>query len=180
MKCASLMVTTITMVLFGAAAGARAASSTSSSTYTDLHGKRCHEVDSSSRGSTRQCPGVRGYSLLIYDDDDRTSVDIVTPSQAVYPLSFWDVVTPGYAVVGQKAQWQLGRRRGKEVPTALTLRLTRLDKHNSGELITVARIDADGACVVFRSDALAPNAVALATKAAANRASKCLGALQDE
>lgn len=168
----------ITMVLLGSSAAAQAQAHPSA--YTDLHGKRCHDVESSSRGSTRQCPGVRGYSLLIYDDDDRTSVDIVAPDHATYPLSFWDVVTPGYAVVGQKAQWQLGRRRGKEVPTALTMRLTRLDKHNSGELITVARIDADGACVVFRSDALAPNAAALATRAAANRASKCLGALQDE
>ncbi len=172
MKCARLLMT----MLLGACAAAQAAPGP----YTDLHGKGCHEVDSSSRGSTRQCPGIRGYSLLIYEDDDRTSVDIVAPDQAIYPLSFWDVVTPGYAVVGQKAQWQLGRRRGKEVPTALTMRLTRLDKHNSGELITVARIDADGACVVFRVDALAPNAVALATKAAANRASKCLGALQED
>ena len=150
------------------------------SAVSDLHGKLCHTVDSSSYGSVRSCPGVRGYALLVYDDDDRTSIDIVAPRGAVYPLSLWDVVTPGYAVIGQKAEWQLGQRKGRQVPTALVLRLTKLDKHDTGELIAVARIDADGACVVFRGDARAPATERLAARAAANRSSKCLGAYQEE
>lgn len=150
------------------------------SAVSDLHGKRCHAVESSSHGSVRSCPGVRGYALLVYDDEDRTSIDIVAPRGAVYPLSLWDVVTPGYAVIGQKAEWQLGQRKGRQVPTALVLRLTKLDKHDTGELIAVARIDADGACVVFRGDARAPATERLAARAAANRSSQCLGAYQDE
>ena len=147
---------------------------------SDLHGKHCREVDSSSRGSTRQCTGVRGYALLVYDDDDRTSVDIVAPRGAVYPLSLWDVVTPGYAVIGQKAEWQLGTRKGRQVPTALLVRLSKLDKHDTGDVIAVARIDADGACVIFKANARSPGAEAQAIKAARNQTSKCLGAYQEE
>ena len=156
------------------------ASSAAQVAVTDLHGKQCHSVASSSRGSTRECAGVRGYALLVYDDDDRTSIDVIAPKGAVYPLLFWDVVTPGYAVIGQKAEWLLGTRKGRPAPTALTVRLTRLDLHDTRDLIAVARIDGDGACVVFKADAAAPGADERAARAARNHASKCLGAWQEE
>ena len=173
----------LSLLLLGALclpATATASAANNTSAVSDLHGKLCHSVASSAHGSVRSCPGVRGYALLVYDDDDRTSIDIVAPRGAVYPLSLWDVVTPGYAVIGQKALWQLGQRKGRQVPTALLLRLTKLDKHDTGELIAVARIDADGACVVFRGDARAPNSERIAARAAANRYSRCLGPYQDD
>ncbi|MEJ7808331.1 MAG: hypothetical protein WKG03_20720, partial [Telluria sp.] len=72
------------------------------SLYTDLHGKACKtvELDRGSGASTRQCPGVGGYSLLVHEARAQTSVDIVTPRGAVYPLEYWEVVTPGLAHVG--------------------------------------------------------------------------------
>ena len=144
--------------------------------YSDLHGKHCRTIDTSARGGSRHCSGVAGYSVLVHDDDDRTSVDVVAPGKAVYPLAFWDVVTLGYASVGQKAEWRMGRRNGKSVPTALLVRLTRLDTRNPGELIAVARLDRDGACVVFKGDMAAPGVEDAARQAAADPASKCLGA----
>ncbi|MFP5393671.1 MAG: hypothetical protein ACLGI6_19335 [Gammaproteobacteria bacterium] len=128
------------------------------------------------RGSTRRCSGVAGYALNVHDDDDRTSVDIVAPKGDIYPLSYWDVVTLGYASVGQKAEWRMGTRKGRSVPTALVVRLTRLDNRNPGELIAVARVDRDGACVIFKGDMADPGVDELARKAAAEPNQKCLGA----
>lgn len=146
------------------------------SRYSDLYGKQCRTTDLSPRGSTRECAGVAGYALAVHDDDDRTSVDVIAPNRAVYPLSYWDVVTPGYASVGQKAEWVMGARRGRVMPTALLVRLTRLDQRDPGELIAVARLDRDGACVVFKGDIGEPGVEAEARKASADPVRKCLGA----
>ncbi|GEM_PF-4098395 len=145
---------------------------------SDLYGKKCRTLDTSARGSTRRCAGVGGCALMIYEDDDRTSVDIVAPNKSLYPLSYWDVVTLGYAAVGQKAEWRVGTRpgrKGRPVPTALLVRLNLLDQRHPGELIAVARIDPDGACVVYKADLAEPGAELAARKAAADPASKCLG-----
>lgn len=159
---------------------ASAASPAPTRTFTDLHGKHCQTLDTNPYGGSRLCRGVAGYALVVYDADDRSSVDIVSPANALYPLAYWDVVTPGYAMVGQKAEWHLERRRGKPVPTALLIRLTRLGTGSAGELIAVARIAHDGACVVYRGDLLDPATEAAARRAASDPASKCLGVLEAE
>jgi hypothetical protein len=153
---------------------ARAASPTSAA-YTDLHGKTCETLDATPRGGSRLCRGVAGYALVVYENDERASVDIVTPGNALYPLSYWDVVTPGHVVIGQKAEWRIEKHKGKRVPTALLVRLTKLDAKSPGELIAVARIHHDGACVVFRADLVDASVEAAARRAAADPASKCLG-----
>jgi hypothetical protein len=154
-----------------------------SSMYTDLYGKRCQTVeqDRGSGATTRHCAGVGGYSLLVHEANAQTSVDIVTPGHAVYPLEYWEVVTPGLARVGRKAEWRVERRDGRLVPTAL---LVRLDTGNpitegprvaSGSVITAARIEVDGACVVYQGNAAPKTADAAARSAAADPQRKCLG-----
>lgn len=154
-----------------------------SSMYSDLYGKGCKiiELDKASGANTRRCAGVGGYSLLVHEANAQTSVDIVTPGRAVYPLEYWEVVTPGLSRVGRKAEWRVERRGSRIVPTAL---LVRLDMGNPaasgprvapGSVITAARIEADGACVVYQGNAAPKTADAAARSAAANPRSKCLG-----
>jgi len=153
------------------------------SMYSDLYGKSCKivEFDKASGATTRRCAGVAGYSLLVHEANAQTSVDIVTPKRAVYPLQYWEVVTPGLARVGRKAEWRVEQRGARLVPTAL---LVRLDTGNlltsgprvaPGPVLTAARIAADGACVVYQGDATPRTADAAARSAAADRRSKCLG-----
>lgn len=153
------------------------------SLYSDLYGNSCKiiELDKASGANTRRCAGVGGYSLLVHEANAQTSIDIVTPSGAVYPLEYWEVVTPGLSRVGRKAEWRVENRGGKLAPTGL---LVRLDTTNpvltgprvaAGSILTAARIDADGACVVYQGDARPSTADADARRAAANAASKCLG-----
>ncbi len=153
------------------------------SLYSDLYGKACKtiELDKASGANTRRCTGVAGFSLLVHEANAQTSVDIVTPAGAVYPLEYWEVVTPGLSRVGRKAEWRVEQRGGRVVPTGL---LVRLDTTNpvlagprvaAGTILTAARIEADGACVVYQGNAQPSTADALARSAAADAASKCLG-----
>lgn len=153
------------------------------SLYSDLHGKSCRmvETDPASGATSRLCAGVAGYSLLVHEARAQTSVDIVTPKGEVYPLEYWEVVTPGLSRVGRKADWRVEKRYGRLVPTALLVRLdvTHEEPHGprlaQGGLITAARIAVDGACVVYQGDGVAKTADQMARRAAASRDSKCLG-----
>jgi hypothetical protein len=153
------------------------------SMYSDLYGKACKviERDKTGSASVRRCTGVGGYSLLVREAYDQTSVDIVTPARAVYALEYWEVVTPGLAHVGRKAEWRVEQRGGTLVATGL---LVRLDTSNPtthgprlapGAILTAARIAADGACVVYQGNAAPKSADAAARAAAADPNSKCLG-----
>lgn len=159
-----------------------------SSLYTDLYGKQCKLVasDKGSGSTTRQCKGVGGYSLLVHETNARSSVDIVTPGQQIYPLEYWEVVAPGPSYVGRKAEWRVERAGKRLVPTGLLVRLNAADpatqgpRHAPGALITAARIAHDGACVVYQSNAAPRQADARARAAAANPKLKCLGVFSSQ
>jgi hypothetical protein len=153
------------------------------SLYTDLYGKSCKtiEYDAVNGGSTRQCAGVGGFSLLVHEARAQASIDIVTPRGAVYPLEYWEVVTPGLSRVGRKAEWRVEERHGKVVPTAL---LVRLDTGNTilegpreaaGSILTATRIADDGACVVYQGDGALKTADSTARNAVLESGRKCLG-----
>lgn len=154
------------------------------SLYTDLYGKACKTIETvrASGASTRLCKGVAGYQLLVHEANGQTSVDIVTPNKAVWPLEYWEVVTPGLSSVGRMAEWRMEKRNGKPVPVALLVRLHTATlgidgprMAGSGAILTAARIEPDGACVVYQASATARTADADARRAAAQRQRKCLG-----
>ncbi|MFL6658458.1 MAG: hypothetical protein ACJ8GW_10330 [Massilia sp.] len=156
------------------------------SRFSDLYGKHCTALagEPESGISTRRCSGVAGYSLLIHEAHAQTTVDIVTPAQVVYPLQLWEVVTPGLAYVGRKAEWRMGMRGGRAVPTALLLRLDTRNPQSEGPrlaggaILTASRIAADGACVVYQGSATPRQADALARAAVQDGRRHCLGVFQ--
>ncbi len=153
------------------------------SLYTDLYGKSCKTLEQhpGSGASTRQCAGVGGYSLLVHEARAQTSIDIVPPTGAVYPLEYWEVVTPGLSRVGRKAEWRVEARHGKVVPTALLVRLdtgnpiTEGPREATGAIITATRIASDGACVVYQGDGALKTADSTARSAVLEPGRKCLG-----
>lgn len=153
------------------------------SMYSELYGKSCKvvDLDQGSGAATRLCFGVGGFNLLVHEANGQSAVDIVTPARAVYPLEYWEVVTPGLARVGRKAEWRLERRAGRMVPTGLLVRLDSGDpapqgpRLAPGAIITAARIEADGACVVYQGDAAPRSADTEARSAAADPRRHCLG-----
>ncbi|HEY0062739.1 MAG TPA: hypothetical protein VGC21_11500 [Telluria sp.] len=154
------------------------------SLYSDLYGSHCKTIDAGHSGTrTRRCQGVAGYRLLVHEADATTSVDVVSPRGEVWPLEYWDVVTPGLARVGRKAEWRMQRRGTLLLPTALLVRLDTASmpgsgpRMASGAILTAARIDADGACVVYRGSAAVRTAETAARSALAARR-RCLGVLR--
>lgn len=170
-------------LLAGALALVAVQANAAASLYTDLYGKSCRVVerDKASGAYTRRCAGVAGFSLLVHEARSQTSVDIVTPRGKVYPLEYWEVVTPGLSRVGRKAEWRVEQRAGRVVPTALLVRLDTANPRTegprvaAGAIITAARIARDGACVVYQGNGSARSADALARSAAADARRKCLG-----
>lgn len=102
-----------------------ARASSPESIYTDLSPARCRttKVDKETGSSVQRCPGVRGHSLLVEDDDARQSVTVVTPDGKRHPLRYWQVVTTAFSTVGEKAEWRVERRGGEVVPIALIVRV---------------------------------------------------------
>lgn len=153
------------------------------SVFTDLHGKSCTvlDIDQHSGGSTRRCAGVGGYALLVHEANGQSSIDIVTPQGAVYPLQYWEVVTPGFSTIGRMAEWRVTRSGSKLVPSALLVRLNTINgemqgpRVAAGSILTASRIARDGACVVYQGEGVSRHADQAARKALAQAGRKCLG-----
>ena len=179
-RCLSVAALSLPLALSGLAPGPAQAAV---SLYSDLYGKKCRTVehDPGSGATTRRCAGVGGYNLLVHEARAQTSVDIVTPTGAVFPLEYWEVVTPGLSRVGRKAEWRVEQRAGRVVPVALLVRLDVSHPEAQGPrlapaaVLTGARIHPDGACVVYQGDGAARTADDMARKAVAVRNRKCLG-----
>jgi hypothetical protein len=136
------------------AAGVHAQDAKATSVYTSLSASSCRVVKTGGEtgGSTRRCPGVGGYSLLVLDDDERMSVTIVSPDKKEYPLDYWNVVTGAFSTLGAKAEWRVIKEKGKIVPIALIVRVNATIEEDPGKpqkksILAAAKITPNSACV---------------------------------
>jgi hypothetical protein len=94
--------------------------------------------------------------LLVLDDDERMSITVVTEDRKEHPLDFWNVVTPAFSELGEKAEWRVVKRRGKVVPIALIARVTSTSdadgKPVSKSYLAVSKITGSRICVTDRID----------------------------
>jgi len=171
----------LTLSMLLAATGNAAANDRTTSKYSALAGKSCtsHIDDAATGASTTECPGIQGFRLLVSEDDERSSVSIVTPDRRIFPLNYWDVVTRGFSSVAGKAEWRVANVGGKAIPIALIVRVNTVDQSDPGHpkqvpVLTVARITPDAACVTHRLDALPRKASEQARKAADAAGVECL------
>ncbi|WP_299437734.1 hypothetical protein [uncultured Rhodospira sp.] len=93
------------------------------SVFTDLGGPSCKEyIDQTDPNSTpyTACPGAFEFSLIIrHVGSGRQSIDIVTPTQQVYPLDYHDYVTRQMSHLGDEAEWRIADRDGQKWPVAV-------------------------------------------------------------
>lgn len=126
------------------------------SIYTDLNGKGCGpERTTSEVSSERTCTGIEGYKLLIHYDDERESITIITPDGRQHPLNFWETISKGaFAHLGQKAEWRVTSKNGKEVPIALIVRVEvqSNSSNKTDSYLAVSKIGEQGICVTDRID----------------------------
>jgi hypothetical protein len=171
----------VTLTLFYAAT---AAAQTNQSMYTNLDGRGCRTLESSTSGAgyyKGQCPGVAGYKLLVEEGDIRQNITVVTPRGRQHSLDLWSVVGSSFSFVGKKAEWRVQRRGGKLTPIALIVRYNLSNPENSSEgtsYLTVSKITASKICVTHKIPPSA-NANVEARRAADNAANQpCLEAGQ--
>lgn len=134
---------------------ATAAADRIDSVYTDIAGATCTiiSVDEEAGATTQRCPGIAGYALLVEDDDARMSITVVAPNGEQHPLDFWQVVTPAFSTLGEKAEWRVRQQNGELVPIALIVRVNANeggDPDVTTSYLAVAKIAPQATCVTDR------------------------------
>lgn len=129
------------------------------SVYSSLSG--CKLVKTGHDWSVQACRGVSGYNLQLEYDDARESITVFGPDRKAHPLNLWQVVSNGFSSVGQKAEWRVTTKNGKQVPIALIVRFSASenpeDSTKSTSYLVVAKITPQKICV---TDKIAPSATA--------------------
>lgn len=127
------------------------------SVYTDLSGKECNTIreDKETGSSTKRCPGVAGFSLLVEDDDARMSLTVVTPDNRQHPLNYWNIVTRSFSSLGKKAEWRVVDDEGKLKPIGLIVRVDASEQDDpqtpkKKSYLAVAKISAAEICVTAK------------------------------
>jgi hypothetical protein len=175
-------------VLVGAMASAHAyAPDASSSLYTSITDKGCAKtIDDATTGAyTLKCRGIGGFRLHVLNDDERSSIDVVTPARIVQPLNYWELISTGFSSLGGKAEWRVRNVGGKTVPFALIIRVNTIDQSDLKRpqqvpYLAIAKIRENLACVVTKLDARAPGANARAREIADTiEKQPCLSVTQD-
>ena len=79
------------------------------SQYTALGGADCEllKVDAEAGGSSKRCPGVGGYRLIVQDSDARMSLDVLPPQGDAQPLALWHLASGAFSSLGERAEWRL-------------------------------------------------------------------------
>ncbi|MDX6385721.1 MAG: hypothetical protein QOK48_3294 [Blastocatellia bacterium] len=127
------------------------------SIYSDFEGKGCGASKTTGEISAeRTCAGIEGYKLLILTDDDRDSITVITPNGKQHPLDFWDKISKGaFNALGQKAEWRVDSKSGKDVPIALIVRVDVQSEEKKTSYLAVSKITDQKICV---TDRIAPGA----------------------
>ncbi|ELY5817271.1 hypothetical protein SNN51_004192 [Cronobacter turicensis] len=75
------------------------------------------------------CAGTGGYSLGVLYDDNRMSLDVITPDNARYPLELWDKVTHSFYFIESHIEWRMRLSNKKEIPVSMiiTIRSNNID-----------------------------------------------------
>ena len=152
------------------------------SVYSSLQSKDCQlieeETDEGSGYSLESCPGVGGFTLEVADSDQRMTVTIVGPDNQKHPLNFYQVVTPYFSHLGDKAEWRIKKCGAKNIPIALIVRVYANDQgdpYKTTSYLTVSKITPQAFCVTAKINPSSKQNIA--ARVAADRAadSPCLG-----
>ena len=164
-----------------AACGAAGAQQNAISLYTDISSKSCtkHIDDQATQAYTLNCPGVHGFRLQVHEDDERSSISLVTPDKRVIPLNYWDVVTRGFSTLGDRVEWRIAKVDGQATPVGIIVRVNTLDLSHPERpkrvpLLAVAKISRDATCVTRVVNAREPDANKEARRLSNNQHLACL------
>jgi hypothetical protein len=86
---------------------------------------------------------------------------VFAPDRKAHPLNLWQVISTGFSSVGQRAEWRITTKNGKQVPIAVIVRFNVSENPEDSSKITsylvVAKITPQKICV---TDKIAASATA--------------------
>lgn len=150
--------------------------------YSDLSGEHCiRTVLEEVTGSTAdRCPGPSEYMLDVLYDDDRMSIDVITPSKQQASLNYWEIVSSGFSSIDGQANWWLKTINGKQQPVALITPFVATENLENGEDLTVtyqviSKITDNEICIIGKVEKTQAQAESLITSLVNNADTKpCL------
>lgn len=119
--------------------------------YTDLTEKGCKTTKKNEEEEwmTQICEGVGGYKLEVFEGDLRSSVNVIAPNGKKNELDFQQV-SGAFSTLGDKAEWHIEKKDGKDVPTALIIRFNASkgdDDTKQDSFLIVSKISAERSCI---------------------------------
>jgi hypothetical protein len=145
------------------------------SVYTSTRENDCQTQSSASEEGASYlglCPGVTGYTVQLKDDDNRQTLDVITPAGSVSELNFWSLKR-GFSQLGDNIEWRLQ----KGVPVALIVRYRVADKAKPNTYtayLMIAKIAKTTSCVTDIVPPMAKQNEAARKLADTARARPCL------
>lgn len=124
------------------------------SVYTSLKEQDCSVLERDPDGGdfvTERCQGVSGYGLHLLSGDLRQTLDVITPTGAMFQLDLISKVSGGFSTLGETAEWRVTKVGKTTTPTALIVRFNASEDPENTEKLTsylvVSKITADSICV---------------------------------
>jgi hypothetical protein len=119
--------------------------------YTDITDKGCKTTDKNEEEEwmTQICQGVGGYKLEVFEGDLRSSINVVAPNGKKSELNFQQV-SGAFSSLGEKAEWRVEKKDGKDVPTALIVRFNASkgeDETKSDSYLIISKISPEKSCI---------------------------------
>jgi len=119
--------------------------------YSDLTEKSCKTKDKneSEEWIVQECPGVGGYKLEVFEGDLRSSINVISPNGKKSELEF-QKVSMNFSSLGEKAEWHVEKKDGKDIPTALIVRFNASkdsDETKNDSYLIVSKISAEKSCI---------------------------------
>lgn len=127
--------------------------------YTDITAKSCKTTDKNEEEEwmTQICEGVGGYKLEVFEGDLRGSINVIAPNGKKSELNFQQV-SGAFSTLGDKAEWRVEKKDGKDVPTAMIVRFNASKVENetkSDSYLIVTKISPEKSCI---TDVVKPSA----------------------
>ena len=125
------------------------------SIYTSISKGNCRAVstDDEIESTVLECNGIANYTLKILIEDARQSITVISPQKKEFPLDYWQVITPYFSFLGDKAEWRILKTNNKITPISLIVRVNATEQKTvDGEIkqvsyLAVAKITPKKICV---------------------------------
>ncbi|MGU3416652.1 hypothetical protein ACLBW0_23960 [Enterobacteriaceae bacterium C34A] len=120
------------------------------SVVTSIRDELCLKTDEDKyTGATvHQCKGIAGYHLSVLYDDNRMSLDVISPDNVKYSLELWSKVTTSFSVLANNIEWRVLDGKDSQKPIALILKmLTASAGINNKSWWVIAKISKSDICI---------------------------------